>query len=86
MSGLILRFLTRPGCHLCDDARPLVTAEGARSGVTIMELNIEEDDGLVTLYGLRIPVVLGPGDEIVAEGVINDEKSLRRAISELIAR
>ncbi len=60
-------------------------AVAARSGLTIMELNVDEDDELVALYGLRIPVVLAPGEEVIAEGVINNAKSLRSAIREFAA-
>ena len=79
LSDLILRFLTRPGCHICDDARPLVMSEAARIGAMVTELNVDDDDGLMALYGLRIPVVLGRADQVIAEGVIDDRKTLRKA-------
>ncbi len=80
MSTFSIRFLTRPGCHLCDEARPLVQRAARRVGVEVDEANIDLDDELVARYGLRIPVVLGPGDVVVAEGVIDDERALRRAL------
>lgn len=80
LRDLILRFLTRPGCHLCDDARPIVLTEARRAGATVEEIDIDTDDRLVSLYGIRIPVVLGPGESVLAEGIIGDAKSLRRKL------
>ena len=49
---------TRPGCHLCDEAREAIL--GLRDVVPPFELgevNIDEDDGLLARYLERIPVV-----------------------------
>ena len=85
LRDLIVTFLSRPGCPLCDDARPLVLAEAERVGAEVEELNIESDDQLVSLYGMRIPVVLGPDGVVLAEGIINDRKILRKRFSRLLA-
>lgn len=79
MSNFSIRFLTRPGCHLCNDARPLVEWAAMKVGVVIEEIDVDGDDTLLSLYGLRIPVVLGPGDEVLAEGVIGDRTTLEKA-------
>lgn len=78
-----MRFLTRGGCHLCDDARPLVEWAARKAGVGLVEVDIETDDTLLALYGLRIPVVLAGDDTVVAEGEISDRRSLRKRIGEL---
>ena len=83
LRNLILTFLTRPGCHLCDDARPLVLAEAERVGATVEEINIDSHDRLVSVYGIRIPVLLGPEELVLAEGVIGDGKELRRKLRQL---
>ncbi|MEE8489652.1 MAG: glutaredoxin family protein [Acidimicrobiia bacterium] len=80
MSSFSIRFLTRPGCHLCDDARPLVKWAAMKVGVVIDEIDVDDDDTLLSLYGMRIPVVLGPGDEVLAEGVIGDRRALERVL------
>jgi len=49
-------------------------------GVVIEEIDVDGDDTLLSLYGVRIPVVLGPGDEVLAEGVIGDRKALEKAL------
>ncbi len=76
-----VRFLTRPGCHLCDDARPLVEGAAAKLGAIVEEFDIDEDDVLISVYGMRIPVLLGPRDEVIAEGVIDDPRALKREVS-----
>ena len=80
---LRLVFLTRPGCHLCDDARPLVLAAAAAAGAVVEERNVELDDRLLANYGLRIPVVLAPDGSVVAEGIIRNGKELAAAIRRL---
>ena len=79
LRDLILTFLTRSGCHLCDDARPIVLSEADRIGANVKELDIDTDDRLVARYGMRIPVVLAEEDVVVAEGIIN-AKDLRRKL------
>jgi len=83
LSSFSIRFLTRPGCHLCDDARPIVEWAVKTADVGLEEVDVDGDDPLLSLYGMRIPVVLGPDDEVIAEGVIVDRKALRKAISSL---
>jgi len=78
-----VQFLVREGCHLCDEARPIVLAAARRSGVEVVEVDVDGDDRLVAEFGLRIPVVLGPGDEVLAEGVIDDPRTLRRSLRRL---
>ncbi|MGB7859856.1 MAG: glutaredoxin family protein [Acidimicrobiia bacterium] len=78
-----LRFLTRPGCHLCDDARPLVLSESARAGLSVIEEDIERSDQLHAQYGLRIPVLLSETGVVVAEGEITDRKLLRKALKRM---
>lgn len=54
---------SRPGCHLCDEARAVLEAERARTPFALEELDIETDDELVKEYGIRIPVVAIDGVE-----------------------
>ena len=50
---------TRPGCHLCDDAKSLLR----QNGLSPKEVNIDDDPSLVERYGLCIPVVVIAGRE-----------------------
>jgi hypothetical protein len=71
---------TRPGCHLCDEAREEILAL-RREGVELelREVDIESDDDLHARFLERIPVV-EVGGEVVSELVI-DEPALRAAIT-----
>ncbi|WP_424466096.1 glutaredoxin family protein [Pseudoclavibacter helvolus] len=56
-----LTFLGKPGCHLCEDAEPVVREIAARYGAELSVLNILDDEGLQRQYGELIPVVLIDG-------------------------
>lgn len=56
-------LFTRPGCHLCDEARSVVLAERERTAFDLEEIDIESSDALIREYGLRIPVVAIDGEE-----------------------
>lgn len=44
---------TRRGCHLCDEAKVSLT----RHGLTVREVDIDQDPALVDLYDNCVPVV-----------------------------
>ena len=48
---------TRPGCHLCDEAKASMLASGCEDEFTIEEVNIDLDPDLSDRYGWDIPVV-----------------------------
>jgi glutaredoxin len=54
-----LTLYTRPGCHLCEDAKAVLD----RIGEPYAEVDIEGDDELEEEYGFRIPVLLLDGKE-----------------------
>ncbi len=45
------------GCHLCEMASAMVVAVLAAEEVSVSDVDIADDDRLVDLYGLRIPVL-----------------------------
>jgi glutaredoxin len=55
-----LVLYTRPGCHLCDDARAKLEVVGE----PFDEIDIETDDALHARYLERIPVVTLDGEEL----------------------
>jgi glutaredoxin len=55
---------SRPGCHLCDDAREVLIAARRERPFRYEERNIDEDDGLLRAYLERIPVVTIDGVEV----------------------
>jgi glutaredoxin len=63
----VVTLYTRPGCHLCDEAREAILAlREELPSFELSEVNIEEDDGLLARYLERIPVVAVDG-EVVSE-------------------
>jgi glutaredoxin len=65
---------SRPGCHLCDDAREALERVRERAPFRLQEVDIETDDALHARYLERIPVVALDGEEVFDYFV--DEKSL----------
>ena len=57
----------RPGCGLCDEAREVIMAERARTPFEYREVDVSGDDALELEYGIRIPVVLVDGRELVRD-------------------
>lgn len=54
-------LVTRPGCHLCDDARTVVGEVLAGRGEAFEERSILDDPVLEAEYAEEIPVVLVDG-------------------------
>ena len=69
-----LVLYSRPGCHLCDDARVLIE----RVGAPYSEIDITTDDALHAAYLERIPVVVLDGIELFEYFV--DEAVLRERL------
>ena len=61
MSTPRITLITRPGCHLCDDARAVVEAVAADLGVGWAEVSIDDDPQLRERYWEQIPVTLVDG-------------------------
>jgi glutaredoxin len=49
---------TRPGCHLCEEAKAEMLAAGCADEYVMEEVNIETDETLREQYGWEIPVVV----------------------------
>jgi hypothetical protein len=61
----------------------LVLEAVGRVGATLEEVDIDQDDSLLNRFDLRIPVLLGPDDQVVAEGIIDDRRKLVRILRRL---
>jgi len=61
---IVLTLLSKPGCHLCDDARAVVAevvaavGDKVRAPITVDELSILDDPDLLEKYSEEIPVLL----------------------------
>jgi glutaredoxin len=79
MSGVRVQLLSRPGCHLCDDARAVVESVCAQLGERYEELDITTRADLLMEYTEQIPVVFVDGIQHDFWRV--DPDRLRRALS-----
>jgi glutaredoxin len=55
--GATVTLYTRPGCHLCEEAKASIHAAGCDDEFTLEEINIDLDPELRDRYGNQIPVV-----------------------------
>ena len=60
-SGPRVLLYSRPGCHLCDDARQIIESVCAELGEDFTEVDITTSPELVRKYGEQIPVTLVDG-------------------------
>jgi glutaredoxin len=80
----VVTLYTRPGCHLCDEARETIL--GLRAELPPFELgevDIEQDNDLLARYLERIPVVAVDG-EVVCE--LELELDSLRAVLDTVPR
>ncbi len=70
---------TKPGCHLCDDARAVVEQVCAELGEAYVEVDVRSDPELLRRYAEEIPVTLVDGTQHDFWRV--DPDRLRRALS-----
>ena len=54
---------SRPGCHLCDEAKTAIMSAGCNDQFVLEEINIESDDELLRKYKYDIPVIAINGVE-----------------------
>lgn len=75
-----LTIYSRPGCHLCDDMKTIVTRVAAswREPIAIDEVDISTDPGLEARYGIEIPVLLMDGKKVAKYRI--DDSALRRLL------
>jgi glutaredoxin len=69
---------SRPGCHLCDDARTVVARVCAELGEAFDEVSIDDDPALADRFGEEVPVTFVDGRQHDFWRV--DEARLRAAL------
>jgi glutaredoxin len=55
---------TRAGCHLCEEAERVLTAERAATAFHLELVDVDRDPVLQRRYGVRVPVVAVDGVEL----------------------
>jgi glutaredoxin len=63
MSKVHVIIYSRPGCHLCDEAKAAIMGAGCSDQFVLEEINIESDQELLRKYKYDIPVVVIDGVE-----------------------
>jgi glutaredoxin len=53
--------LTRPGCHLCEEAIAVVESVVAETGDSYEERNVDRDPELLRRYSEQVPVIFVDG-------------------------
>jgi glutaredoxin len=79
MSDPRVRLYSKPGCHLCDDARAVVERVCADLGTSYDEVDITTSPELMNAYADQIPVTFVDGRQHDFWRV--DEARLRRALA-----
>ncbi len=71
-----MTLYSRPGCHLCDEARDgLASLRAAGADFELREIDIDSDDALLRSHLERIPVVEVDGVE--ASELVFDPDAVR---------
>ena len=78
MTGRVTLY-SKPGCHLCDDARAVVERVCADLGTSYDEVDITTSRELMNAYSDQIPVTFVDGEQHDFWRV--DETRLRRALA-----
>jgi len=74
---------SRPGCHLCEEAKEAMSAAKCAGEYTLDEVNIENDPELLERYKDDIPVIIFNGVEAFRHRVTAEEFRRRIFASEL---
>lgn len=80
MNKATVTIYSKPGCHLCDEAKANILAAGCNDDFTIVEVNIEEDALLKERFRYDIPVIFINGIKVFKHRVDRGEfkEKLRR--------
>jgi len=64
---------SRPGCHLCDDAKKAIESAACAEQFTLEVIDIESDNELLTKYQYDIPVIAINGIDTFRHRVSPDD-------------
>ena len=77
MSKARVVVYSRPGCHLCDEAKAVIENSNCSDRFTLEEVNIETDEELLEKYKYDIPVVTIDGEEAFKHRVDREQFRIR---------
>ena len=80
MKKAVVTIYSKPGCHLCEEAKAAINEARAERDFTLEEVNIDLDAATADLYRYDIPVVFINGVKAFKHRVSAREflKKLRR--------
>ena len=73
MAKVHVIIYSRPGCHLCDEAKAAILSAGCDEQIVLEEINIDTDSALWDKYKYDIPVIAIDGVETFIHRVTSDE-------------
>jgi glutaredoxin len=56
-AGVVVEIFSKPGCHLCEQAKHTLEKMQRKYGFELREINIEKDPALMLEYETRIPLI-----------------------------
>lgn len=77
MSKARVIIYSRPGCHLCDEAKAVVENSNCSDHFTLEVVNIESDDELLKKYQYDIPVITINSIEVFKHRVDREQFKIR---------
>ena len=78
MKKAVVTIYTKPGCHLCDEAKDAILGAGCAGEFVLDEVNIDTDIELKERYRYDIPVVLINGLKVFKHVV--DAREFKRKL------
>jgi len=76
-----VEIYSRPGCHLCDEAKAVIDRVRRRYAFALEVIDIEGDPSLESQYGTEIPVIAINGNKACKYRV--DEAEFERKVKRL---
>jgi glutaredoxin len=73
MSKIHVVIYSKPGCHLCDEAKASILSAGCTEEFDLEEIDIESDEELLRKYKYDIPVIAINGIDCFMHRVSPDE-------------
>lgn len=81
-SAVVVLLYSKPGCHLCDEAKAQLTRLRQQYGFQLQEMDISRDPALLAEYEMRIPLIWVDG-RLACKYRVDERallKRLRRAV------
>jgi len=68
-----ITLYSRPGCHLCEEMKSVVSLVARLMPITLAEVDISSDPELERQYGIEIPVLFVDGRKAAKYRIAEDE-------------